>query len=99
MYFNFAAVCLLSSWLMPLHFLPWVSWHSDALAFLAVLLAAWSGLFSAARRRNAVEPSLPLTVLPLLGLALLVWLQAATGIMELFGEALVFTLYLMLCIM
>lgn len=94
-----AQIFLLFSSLQPLHFLPWVSWHSEALAFLAVLLAAWVGAFSAARRRNAELVSLPLAALPLIGLALLIWLQAATGTIAFFGDAFVFTLYLILCIL
>jgi O-antigen ligase len=87
------------SWLQPLHILPWVSWHSEAVAFLTVLLSAWYGLFVAVQKGNTDAVSTPRTALPFIALALLIWLQAAAGLINFFGDAVVFTLYLVLCIL
>ncbi|MHB1200543.1 MAG: PglL family O-oligosaccharyltransferase [Polaromonas sp.] len=83
---------------MPVHFLPWVSWHSEALAFLAVLVLAWHGLFGSARKNLSATISFPVTAIPLVALALLVWLQAATGLIAFGGDAFVLTLYLVISI-
>jgi O-antigen ligase len=94
-----AASLLLLSWLVPLHFLPWVSWHSEVLAFLAVLLLAWYGLFGSARKNPSTTIfSFPVTTIPLIALALLIWLQAATGLITFRGDAFVLTLYLAISI-
>jgi O-antigen ligase len=87
------------SWLQPLHILPWVSWHSEAIAFLTVLLSAWYGLFVTVKKGNTDAVSTPRTALPFIALALLIWLQTATGLINFFGDAVVFTLYLILCIL
>ncbi|HEY5582462.1 MAG TPA: pilin glycosylation ligase domain-containing protein, partial [Rhodoferax sp.] len=94
-----ALIFLSVSWLQPLHILPWVSWHSEAVAFLTVLLSAWYGLFVAVKKGNASAVSTPRTALPFIGLALLIWLQTAAGLINSFGDAVVFTLYLILCIL
>jgi len=87
------------SWLMPLHFLPWVSWHGEVMAFLAVLLLAWHGVVNAIKRRDPAAVSFPAAALPFLTLASLIWLQAAVGSITFFGDALVFTLYVALCVL
>lgn len=89
---------MLLSWLAPLHFLPWVSWHGEALAFFTILFLAWYGVFIAVKKNGVVAASLPITAVPLIGLALVIWLQTATGLINFFGDAFVFTLYLALCI-
>lgn len=83
---------------MPSHFPPWVSWHSEVLAFLAVLLLAWQGVLGVAKRNLAATISFPVTAIPLLVLVLLIWLQAVTGLITFTGDALVLTMYVVICI-
>jgi O-antigen ligase len=93
-----AMICLGASWLAPLHFLPWVSWHSEVLAFSAVLLLTWEGVFGAANKDIAAVISFPVITVPLISLVLVVWLQAANGLITFWGDALVLTLYLLGCV-
>ena len=89
---------LLFAWMVPLHFLPWVSWHSEALAFLAVILLSWQGVFGTAKKTLSSTISFPVTALPLVALVLLIGLQGATGLITFWGDALMFTLYVLTCI-
>lgn len=89
---------LLLGWLQPLHFLPWVSWHSESLVFFVVLLLAWNGIFCAAKKSPSTFISFPVTAIPLIALVFLIWLQAATGSILFVGDAVVFTVYLVICL-
>ncbi len=90
---------VLASWLMPLHILPWVSWHSEVPAFLAVLLLALGGLTARMwrTRGTALRISLPSSMLFWLALCLLVLLQWICGQIGFAGDALVLGLYFALC--
>ncbi len=86
---------LLGSWLQPLHILPWVSWHSEALVFFGVLLLAL-GSTMAQRGRTAGAPAtiaVPASLLLWPGLAVLVAWQWAWGQIGYGGDALVLGLY------
>ena len=87
-----ALLFLLFSWVQPLHFLPWVSWHSEVLAFLAVMLLAWYGVFGAAKKNLSAAISFPVTAIPLLALVLLIWLQSARGLIAFQGDTFVLTI-------
>jgi O-antigen ligase len=103
-------VLLFYSFVQPLHLLPWVSWHSEVIAFLAVMLMAWCAVLSRSGTKiaSATSPSLttsvssaihlPMTALPMLGLALLVCAQYFAGLIPFFGDALVYCLYCLLCL-
>ena len=93
-----ALMCLGASWLVPLHFLPWVSWHSEVLAFSAVLLLTWHGVFRAVNKDFAAVISFPLSAIPLIALISVVWLQVTTGRIAFFGDAMVLAIYLLACI-
>jgi O-antigen ligase len=93
-----AALLLVMGWTLPVHLPPWVSWHNEVLAFSAVLLLAWQGVFDATTKNRTAGISFPVaTALPLL-LVMVVWLQMATGLITFWGEALVLTLYLLGCV-
>ena len=94
-----ALLVLLFSWLQPLHFLPWVSWHSEVLAFFAMLLLAGCSLYGTLKKDRSGLISLPMTALPLIVLGLVAAVQAATGLITFSGDALVFGFYMMLCVM
>lgn len=91
------ALLLLLAWMTPLHFLPWVSWHNEVFAFMAVLVLAWQGLFLIARGNALSIISFPVTVLPLIGLITLIGFQLAAGVITFAGDALVFALYIVTC--
>ncbi|MGB7479364.1 MAG: Wzy polymerase domain-containing protein [Burkholderiaceae bacterium] len=92
-----AAVTLFLSWLMPNHALPWTSWHSEAVAFLAALSLSWAGLAAlrAADRRYMV---LPRIVLPFVALLLVAVLQWMGGLVLFKGDLWAFGLYVGLCV-
>jgi len=85
--------------MVPLHIPPWVSWHSEVLAYSSVLLFAWYGLFGTAKKNLVATVPSPVTAILLVALVLLIWLQTAAGLINFFGDAVVFTLYLVLCIL
>ncbi|MBI2745904.1 MAG: O-antigen ligase C-terminal domain-containing protein [Burkholderiales bacterium] len=90
---------VLASWLMPLHILPWVSWHSEVPAFLAVFLLVLGGLTAwvGRVRGTTLRISLPVSMLFWLALCLLVLLQWISGQIGFAGDALVLGLYFALC--
>lgn len=93
-----ATPLFLLSWLFPLHFPPWVSWHLEAMAFLAVILLSWSGW---ARLRSATglrTVALPSATLPLMALGVAVALQGVTGLLSFWGGVWTFWFYIALCI-
>ncbi len=92
----FAASLLLLSWLQPNHYLPWVSWHSEGLAFVSVILVAFWGTLRVATQPKSGIVSIPYTVSPLLVVAVLVWIQTATGQVSFAGDALTYSFYLTL---
>lgn len=86
------------SWLVPLHFLPWVSWHGEVLAFAMVLLLAWRGLLKVAIQGLSRPVVLPLACIPLLLLGMVAIAQLASGLAAFRGDVLVFELYVALCV-
>ena len=75
--------------LAPNHYLPWVYFHSEALAFAALLAWFASTFFDSPAPRR-----LPLLVLAPLVLLAIVWLQWAGGVLSFAGDAWLATLYL-----
>ncbi len=92
----FGIVLLFFSWLQPLHFLPWVSWHSEVLSFLAVLMLSASVLRG--QIQLGADVVVPRAVWPLLLLACIVIVQVGTGRISFLGDGLVLGFYLALCI-
>ncbi|MDO8374695.1 MAG: Wzy polymerase domain-containing protein [Polaromonas sp.] len=83
---------------MPLHFLPWVSWHSDALVFIGVFALAWAALFKLGVARKQHLVGFPTVTLPFIGFALVTATQLLTGVMTFFGDALIIWFYMSLCL-
>lgn len=97
----FLAVVLIAlglSWLMPNHFLPWVSWQNEVLAFLAIILLAWLGVAHGLRVNNTFSIALPVSVLPFIALALLGIFQGITGVITFWGDVWSLLLYMALCV-
>src|SRR5476651_2179084 len=93
-----AVVFFVLSWLVPLHFPPWMSWHSEAMVFFAVLLLGWSGLARVLRSAGRRTVALPAAALPFIGLALVAALQRATGLMTFWGDVWAIWFYMALCV-
>ncbi len=92
-----AVALLMTSWLMPLHFLPWVSWHSELLAFCAVTCLAWQRLWVTAPGGTFKRVEIPGSVLFFVALATIVVVQTVFGLITFAGDAFVIVLYLALC--
>lgn len=90
-----ALALLLTSWLQPLHVLPWVSWHSEVLVFLAILLLALGSTLVRGEYRTEIQRSiaLPASVLLWPSLVVLAGVQWLTGQISYGGDALVLSLY------
>jgi len=80
------------------HFLPWVSWHNEALAFFSVGLLASIVVVRQSKKGRGAWITVPAAILPFFGLALLAVVQVAAGLVTFAGDALVFCFYLALCI-
>ena len=92
------ALLLIMSWLLPVHFLPWVSWHNEMLSFSFALLLAWCGLLRMVKKDQSSNISAPLIVVPWLALGLIAAIQGATGVITFWGDVVVFELYAALCV-
>lgn len=88
----------LYSWMQPVHFLPWVSWHSEMIAFFAMLVFAGSGIVAVIRRNPQSSIGIPRLAIPFLFLAVGAMAQAAFGLINFAGDALVFCFYMALCV-
>ena len=84
---------------MPLHFIPWTSWHSEVIIFFAVFLSAWILLFRLLSNNPTQKVKLPYLVLPFVIMATIASMQLVTGVMTFGGDALIFFFYGVLCIL
>lgn len=88
---SFWTLVLSLSWLLSNHFQPWTTFHSDAWVAFAGLLGA-SALVFGHRRQEVVWRVFPLVTL---GLAVVPWLQWATGLLFFAGQAWMSSIYLL----
>ena len=91
-------VLLFLSWAIPLHILPWVSWHNEVLSFAAAICMTGILLkrLYGGGANNAVK--VPILAWPFLILAGIVVFQTAFGAITFFGDALVLIFYLAICV-
>ncbi|MDB5940898.1 MAG: O-antigen polymerase [Ramlibacter sp.] len=91
---------LFASWVMPLHFPPWVSWHNEVLAFLSATALGWA-LWRSVRQGGAQTRAaeIPRASILFIFLGVVVFVQAATGLITFRGDALVLEVYLLLCLL
>lgn len=87
-------VLLVMSWWQPMHLRPWLSWHSEMLAFISFLLIAASAIrdFRHAGNRGCVR--VPYAMLPLLVLMGFIALQFSIGLIGFAGDLFVLVFYL-----
>lgn len=88
---------LVLSWLVPLHFLPWLSWHAEVLAFVAAA-ALFGGLLLERLRGRCSSIDIPRAALVFVVVAIVVAAQAAGGLIGFWGDAAVLELYIALCV-
>lgn len=91
-----AAFCAV--WLVTNHFSPWVSWHGEVMAFLAVFLLAWKEFVPLPQAHPASAFGLPTLALPFLALGLLATAQILMGAESFWGDVWVTWLYVALCV-
>jgi O-antigen ligase len=92
------AVALVLSWLTTEHFLPWVSWHAEALVFLGVFVVAWFAAVARWRAAPSDRVPVPLIALPFGLFALVALAQLLTGTMMFGGDTVVVWFYAGLCV-
>ena len=92
------AVALVLSWLTTEHFLPWVSWHAEALIFLGVFVVAWFATVARWRAAPSNRVPVPLIALPFGLFALVALAQLLTGTMMFAGDTVVVWFYAGLCV-
>jgi O-antigen ligase len=80
------------------HFLPWVSWHAETLAFIEVFLIAWFATVARWRAAPSDRVPVPLIALPFGLFALVALAQLLTGVMTFGGDTVVVCFYAGLCI-
>jgi hypothetical protein len=93
-----AILLLPLSWLLPLHFPPWVSWHLEAVAFSAVLLMGWIGWVRMFRASESRTIALPFAALPFIALGVVVTFQRAAGLLPFWGSVWALWFYIVLCV-
>lgn len=85
------------AWLVPLHFMPWVSWHSEAVGFFAAAILLAGVLVN--RKESASVPfELPRAAALFLFAGVFVLFQGATGVIEFWGDVYVLEMYVALCV-
>lgn len=89
---------LLGSWLQPIHHLPWMSWHSEVLAFSAL---AWfvATLLWNMKRVEQRYLEIPLAACLPFAFGLGALIQFAAGQVQYLGDALLLALYMAACIL
>lgn len=93
-----AAFTFLASLWMPLHLLPWISWHNEVWTFVAVGLLVLASMTSSAEGLHQKQIGLPKAAWPILVLCFVSVVQVSTGAIGFLGDAVVINFYLALCV-
>jgi O-antigen ligase len=89
---------LFASWMTSTHFLPWISWHNEVLAF-ASMLAMSSVVIQMRWADGWSTVLLPRVVWPIGLLITVVAIQFAIGEITFLGDAAILFFYLVLCML
>lgn len=87
-----------SIWLVTEHLMPWVSWHTEVMAFAGVLLLAWAWVVNRVSRHQTDPVALSSIVLILIALGTVGTLQALLGVVSFWGDVWVNWFYIALCV-
>ena len=90
------ALLLVLSWLTSEHFLPWVSWHAEVLAFAATFMVALGLTVTGLRSARTFRIRLPLLVVPFAFLGTIALVQVLAGTLTFRGDAIAFCFYMAL---
>jgi hypothetical protein len=93
------AACVFIALLTTEHFLPWVTWHSEAVVFAGVAIVSLAAL--ASRQPGTAEGPIgvPSVVLPFAALFALALVQWSLGILTFGGDAVAIGLYVALAVL
>lgn len=91
-------VLLFAAWMMPLHIPPWLSWHSEILAFASALVMSTTLIYRGGITAGGAIP-LPVITWPLGLLCFVVALQFVTGQIAFMGDAFVLCFYIFLSVL
>ena len=84
-----------AAWLQPLHVMPWMSWHSEVLAFLGILLVAASELLRKTEHNVVFRTvQLPASSVILIALIGILTFQFSSGLIGFLGDFVVVFLFL-----
>ncbi len=81
-----------------MHIFPWVSWHSELLAFFAVLVVLWQIVYRTVKRPSTGVLAIPLSAAPLCVLAAILCIQWGAGLIVFGGDVFVYVAYFLLCV-
>lgn len=84
-------------WLGTSHFLPWISWHAEVPFFLGAFLVAWVAILARGRSVAGGDIVFPAPAWPLAILLTAAAWQGLSGQIVFWGDAFVFCLYVLLC--
>jgi hypothetical protein len=84
-----------AAWLQPLHVLPWMSWHSEVLAFLGILLVTAAELLRKSPNNVATRTvRLPASLVILFALTGILMIQFSNGFIGFLGDFVVVFIFL-----
>ena len=90
------AFLLVLSWLTSEHFLPWVSWHAEVLAFAATFIVALGLAVTGLRSASMFRIRVPLLAVPFAFLGTMALVQVLAGTLAFRGDAIAFCFYMAL---
>ena len=88
------ASLLVLSWLTTEHFLPWVSWHAEVLAFAAVLAVAIAAVVAGLISEPDRPVRIPLLAIPFTLVGVVALVQVLTDTMTFLGDAVAVWFYM-----
>lgn len=88
--FNCGLILLFLSWVLPNHYRPWPSFHSEMLAFAGVNLFVLTIVIAPRSKKLFI----PKRIWPFISLIAIPWIQYIFGIINFLGDALGVTFYL-----
>ena len=97
MKYTLGFLLLFLSWLQPLHLSPWVSWHSEVLAFTATVWIFCVALYEQNRSPSKCLAIPSIAALPL-AIVLIILAQYFLGMIAFSGDAFIYSIYLFTCI-
>ena len=86
------------SFFVSSHIPPWMSWHSEAVAWFAVMVLAWQSLLFQYKQDKNYRLSLPFSALPFLAFLAISTIQWGVGLVPWNGQVMVIFFYVIVCV-